>query len=156
MDVANEVQQEFQGGEAFVGRGVGAGEFSGKLVDLIDDAGLRRAERGQGGGRQFGMAETGGVERRGMQLDIDEVPLPRAAAGAIGVGAAQMIGPGGLGGHVVLGERVIVGGEHGVDLSARGRCHEGVGDGGDDLVAFVAPGMGRMWGEDRPAEKQGR
>ncbi len=115
MHVADEVQQEFEGDEAFVGRGGGIGEFGGELVDLVDDA-VCAAGRGRRGCR----AEVGGGRSRrrrarAAQFDVDEVPLPGAAPGAIGVGVAEMVGPGRLGGDVVLGERVLVEGEHRLD-----------------------------------------
>src|SRR5690606_19245553 len=70
-------------------------------------------------------------------IEVDVVPLGRAF-GDYGVGVAQFVGPGGDAGQ----GRVGLGGEQAVDLGAgRGR-EAGLGDAGDDAVAFGAPGQG--------------
>jgi hypothetical protein len=51
MEVADEMEDEFQGDQPFFWIGAGVGKFGRKLLDLIDDAGLRRAIRGDRAGR---------------------------------------------------------------------------------------------------------
>jgi hypothetical protein len=46
MEVAGQMQDEFQRDEPFFRIGVRVGEFGGELLDFIDDASLRQAIRG--------------------------------------------------------------------------------------------------------------
>jgi len=50
MEVADQMQDDFQCDESFFGIGAGVGEFGGELTDLIDHASLRRAIRGNRAG----------------------------------------------------------------------------------------------------------
>jgi len=50
MEIADQIQDEFQCDESFFGIGAGGGEFGGELADLIDHASLRRAIRGNPAG----------------------------------------------------------------------------------------------------------
>jgi hypothetical protein len=50
MEVADQMQDEFQRGQPFLRVGLRIGEFGGELADLIDHASLRRAIRGNRAG----------------------------------------------------------------------------------------------------------
>ncbi len=43
VEVADQMQHEFQGDQPFFGIGAGVREFAGKLLDLVDHGGPRRA-----------------------------------------------------------------------------------------------------------------
>jgi len=50
MEIADQMDDEFQRDEPFLGIGAGVGKFGGELLDLIDHASLRRAIRGNRAG----------------------------------------------------------------------------------------------------------
>jgi hypothetical protein len=75
MEVAYQMEDELQGYQSFFGISARVGKLGGKLPDLINDASLRRAIRGDRPGWQRRVPEASGVEVRVGKLDIDKVPV---------------------------------------------------------------------------------
>jgi len=76
------------------------------LLDLVDDAGLRRAIRCDCAGWQRRVTEAGCVKVRIGEFDIDEVPPPRllvmlAVAVSVGIPISVGSGRGAVGGQIV-------------------------------------------------------
>jgi hypothetical protein len=104
VQVAHEVQQEFQRDDPLLGVCCRTGEFRRELLDLVDDTIARRPVRCRGGGRNRGVVETRLIEVRAVKLYIDEMPLARAVVSGlrgIPVGVPVLVSPGGLGRDIV-------------------------------------------------------
>ena len=82
--VADEMQQELQSDEPLVRSGFGVGKLGLELVDLIDDASIRRAARCERPGWQSRMVVAGLLEVRLVELDVDKMQLPGASAALSG------------------------------------------------------------------------
>jgi hypothetical protein len=142
MEVADQMQDEFQRDNAFFGIGARVGEFGHELLDLIDDTSLRRTIRGKRGGWQQRMPEASCVKVRIGEFDIDEMPAPGLIISLPGVPIRIPISirPGGGARDVMCSERVRVGGEHAGDLRPNRSLEKSISDQSDDFVAFIAPG----------------
>jgi hypothetical protein len=98
------------------------------------------------------MPEARAIEVWAVELDVDEVPLPRpliALPGPVAVGISISIGPRRHAGDVVRREIVAIGGEHRANLSSRRRLQVLFSDEGDDVMTLIAPGCSPRWQESQ-------
>lgn len=125
MHVADEVDQEHQGFAALDGRRGRVTHEPAELRNFHHDAAFLAAVAGQ-------------IEMRGLQRDIDVVP-----GGGLGAGAAHFIGPTGRRGHGFVRTKNLD------DAGSNLRSELGLGDPGDEGVAFRPPGKCRAHGHSQ-------
>ena len=141
MRVTDEVEQVFQGQQAFGRCGCRRCQFGGEFSYLVDSA-IRCRPRTRWIACSW-VAKARGLQIGAAKFGVDEMPL----RGFPVSGAAPRIRPCGARRHIRLGQRVGIGGEDRIHLGTDGRRKFGARDSRNDLVAFVAPGQCRGRGE---------
>ena len=143
MHVTHSMEQELQGDKPFLGVGCRVGEFDDELIDLIDNAGVRRTARGWQASRKWWIPKTSASEIRVLDLDIDEMPLscaPKSLLAAVPVRVSVAIGPHRRAGDIVSSEIIGVGREDPSHLRSNLGIKKLVGDQCDNRVSFATPG----------------
>jgi hypothetical protein len=138
MQVADEVKQEFEGDDLLLEVCCWCRKFACEFLNLVGDAIVRSSARGWLSRRNGRVIETGRVEIRGCQLDIDEMPLPRPLAGIVDVRVAIFVCPGCSVGNVVRCERIGIRRKQRCYHFASAGIEERLRDKGDDPLDAVA------------------
>jgi hypothetical protein len=154
MQVADEVEEKLQRHDLFFVISGGICQLGGELIDLVNDTVVGRTVRGHGARRDGRMIETGRIEVRSGDLDVDEVPLSRLQSRAADIGVSKLVRPRRRTGDIVRRERIRVGCEQGVDPFASVRLQKGLSDQGHDLVPVIAPRKRCAWLSDVCRERE--
>ena len=150
------MQQELQRDHPFLGVGCRVGEFDDELIDLIDNAGVRRTARGWQASRKWWIPKTSASEIRVLDLDIDEMPLscaPKSLLAAVPVRVSVAISPHRRAGDIVSSQIISVGGEDASHLRSNPSIKKLLSDQCDSGMPFAAPSQERRWNKREDKEK---
>jgi hypothetical protein len=142
VQIAHQVQQELERHEPLFFRGLEILELRVELVDFVDDAVLGRSGRGRYSRGERLPAVAGAGRVHALDLEIDEVPIPRTeipALARIAVRVAELVGPRGFVRHVALDQTGVIVAQQLEHAHTHGGLKIVFRNEPDDFVPLIAP-----------------